>query len=74
MKILPLAMVKHKRRSQSGGLKEISRRYKNNYYLGLGQVLRSNLRYPSLFLKHLISQKVPILFFFTFAFIPFSFL
>jgi len=74
MKILPLAMVKHKRRSISLGMREISRRHKNNYYLGLGQVIRSNFRDPILFLKHLIDQKVIVLFFLTFTFFPFSFL
>ena len=73
MKILPFVMAKHKRRFNVGGLIEISRRQKNSYYLGLGQVLRANLGSPIIFLKHLVNQKVSVMFFLTFILIPISF-
>ena len=65
MAILPFDMVKHKRRNNLGGFSEIKRRYSNNYYLGLGQVFRSNL-FSYLLFKHMIDQMVPFLFFLSF--------
>ena len=75
MKILPFVMVRHNRRfnmEKGLTLKEISRRHKNNYYRGLGQVLRANLSSPMILLKHAYHQKVSILFFLTFILIPIS--
>jgi len=65
MAILPFHMVRHNRRNKMAGFEEMWRRYSNNYYLGLGQALRSNF-FSYLIFKHIFDQKVPFLFFLSF--------